>query len=152
MLREQLAGDHELLCDIHADREPDTLLPDAIDRIMMVEDLSRRLGGLYGQDSPLTTKTDFRPSLRTRGAPAHPETKPGRSVYGCGVGFPGPRAGLSTTRAVTLLAPREEACSRLGEVVVSELQRPKIDARSVRHVDVELVAPAVQLRTLLDLP
>ena len=49
MLREQLAGDHELIRDIDAGREPDgTLLPDAIDRVMVVADIERQIGGLYG--------------------------------------------------------------------------------------------------------
>ena len=49
MMREQLAGDHELMRDIHAGREPDeTLLPDAIDRVMMIADIERQIGGLYG--------------------------------------------------------------------------------------------------------
>ncbi|MGH2909745.1 MAG: hypothetical protein ACRDK8_10660, partial [Solirubrobacteraceae bacterium] len=51
VLREQLAGDHELLNDVRAGREPDddgALLDGAVSRIMLVEDLSRQLGGLIG--------------------------------------------------------------------------------------------------------
>lgn len=48
MLREQLAGDHELMRDIKAGFESETRLPEAIERILMVEDIARQIGGLYG--------------------------------------------------------------------------------------------------------
>ena len=34
--------------DVHAGREPDERLPEAISRVMLVEDLACQVGGLYG--------------------------------------------------------------------------------------------------------
>jgi hypothetical protein len=48
MLREQLAGDRELIRDIEAHGESDTLRPDATSRLMMVEDLAGQVGGMFG--------------------------------------------------------------------------------------------------------
>lgn len=48
MLREQLAGDHELLRYVVAGQESETLRPDAIERVLMIEDIARQIGGLYG--------------------------------------------------------------------------------------------------------
>lgn len=51
ILREQLAGDHELLNDVQAGREADddgAVLDGAINRVLLVEDISRQIDGLLG--------------------------------------------------------------------------------------------------------
>ena len=48
MLREQLAGDHELLRHIDAGYDSETLRADAVERIRLVEDIASQIGGLYG--------------------------------------------------------------------------------------------------------
>lgn len=50
MLREQLVGDHELVREVLAERQPSGRLPAAFGRIMLVEDLARQVGGLYGSE------------------------------------------------------------------------------------------------------
>ncbi|HWK26345.1 MAG TPA: hypothetical protein VNS09_07285 [Solirubrobacter sp.] len=47
MLREQIAGDHELRRDIVDGREPRLSLDDVNARIALVERLAKRVGGLY---------------------------------------------------------------------------------------------------------